>query len=187
MNKEKRQDTIKKTFKNNPFLTDKDMSEIMGVSIQTVRLDRLELNIPELRERIKEVAKGVYGRVRTLERTELIGELVELKVGKKGVSILRITPNMTLHKTKVARGHYLFAQANSLAVALIDSEIALTGTAKSSFKRPVFKDEKIVARAAITQNKGNKYVVRVSSTVKGETVYEGKFLIFAFKEGVPPL
>ena len=40
-------------LKEDPFLTDEELSELFGVSIPTIRLDRLELGIPELRERIK--------------------------------------------------------------------------------------------------------------------------------------
>ena len=39
-----------------PFITDEELSETFNVSIQTIRLDRLELGIPELRERIRSVA-----------------------------------------------------------------------------------------------------------------------------------
>ena len=34
------------------FITDEDLAEKFQVSIQTVRLDRMELSIPELRERL---------------------------------------------------------------------------------------------------------------------------------------
>ena len=68
----------------------------------------------------------MYGQVRSLKEEEIVGELVELEMGSRGVSILKIEKDMLLSKSKVARGHQLFAQANSLAVAVIDTEIALT-------------------------------------------------------------
>ena len=37
-------------------MTDEDIAEYLEVSVPTVRLDRLELGIPELRQRIREVA-----------------------------------------------------------------------------------------------------------------------------------
>jgi len=184
LSKSARQRLLQKYINGNPFLTDEDLAHTLGVSIQTVRLDRSELGIPEMRKRLKKVAREVYTQVRSLEREELVGELVDIELGKYGVSILNITENMTLQKTQVGRGHLIFAQANSLAVALIDTEVALTGTAKISFKRPVFQGEKVVARATITRKKGNKYMVRVSSQVGEETVFEGKFLVFAIAEEV---
>ena len=47
-------------LKNDPFLTDEELAEIFLVSVPTIRLDRLELGIPELRERIKDVAENNY-------------------------------------------------------------------------------------------------------------------------------
>lgn len=184
LSKATRQMLLQRYVAGNPFLTDEDLAHALGVSIQTIRLDRAELGIPEMRKRVKKVAKDVYKQVRSLDREELVGELVDLEVGKYGISILDINENMTLQKTRVARGHLIFAQANSLAVALIDTEVALTGTAKISFKRPVFQGEKVIAQATITRKKGNKYMVRVSSRVEGEIVFEGKFLVFAIAEEV---
>jgi len=175
---------LSKYITGNPFLTDDDLAQLLGVSIQTVRLDRGELLIPELRERLKEVAMGTCGQIRTISGGELVGELVELEMGKSAVSLLTVDESMTLVKTGVVRGHYLFAQANSLAVALIDTEVALTGTSKISFKRPVYQGEKVVARAVVSQKKGNKYMVRVSSKVHDELVFQGKFLVFAIAEEV---
>ncbi|WP_027718272.1 transcription factor FapR [Desulfovirgula thermocuniculi] len=184
LSKKQRQELVARYLSGNPFLTDEDLAALLGVSVQTIRLDRSELHIPEKRERLEQVARGVYGRLRSLEEGELVGELVDLEVGKHGISILTITEQMTLKKSCVARGHYLFAQANSLAVALCDAEVALTGTTKVSFRRPVYCGEKVVARALVRRRKGNKYMVRVTSTVNGETVLEGKFLIFGLAEEV---
>ncbi len=168
----------------NPFLTDDDLAQLLTVSIQTIRLDRAELNIPEMRERVKKMARGAYQNLRAIEDHEVVGELVGLEIGLQGMSMLRVSEEMTLRKTRVLDGQYLFAQANSLALALIDTEVALTGTSKISFKRPVFRGEKVVARAIVTRRRGNKYMVRVSSHVRGELVFQGKFLVFDLSEEV---
>ncbi len=183
-NKTERQKRLVEYLESNPFLTDEDLAQIFGVSVQTIRLDRMELKIPELIERLKNVAKGTMSRPRTLSGGELVGELVDLDVGSRGISLLTVTPEMTLSKTQFLRGHYLFAQANSLAVAVIDAEVALTGLARVSFKRPVLYGEKVLARAIIKIKKGNKYMVKVTSQVKDEIVFLGKFLIFVASEEV---
>ncbi len=99
---------------------------------------------------------------------------------------MTVTAEMTLSKTRYVRGHHLFAQANSLAVAVIDAEVALTGIARVTFKRPVSCGEKVLARALIKLKKGNKYMVKVTSYVKDEIVFVGRFLIFAVSEEVMP-
>lgn len=184
--KMERQRHLARYLEKDPFLTDEDLAQIFKVSVQTIRLDRLELKIPELRERLKNVARGSDLRVRTMSGGELVGELVDLEVGSSGISILPVTPEMTLKKTGIVRGHHLFAQANSLAVAVIDAEAALTGIARVSFKRPVYRGEKVLAKAVIKLKKGNKYMVKVTSHVKDEVVFQGKFLVFAMPEEVVP-
>ena len=44
-------------------------------------------------------------------------------------------------RNKIARGHHLFAQANSLAVAVINDELALTAKAQIRFTRSVKENE----------------------------------------------
>jgi len=51
--KKERQAILLEKLEQDPFLTDEELSEMLGVSVPTIRLDRLELGIPELRERIK--------------------------------------------------------------------------------------------------------------------------------------
>ena len=182
--KRDRHNLLQRYLEGNPFLTDEDLAQIMKVSIQTVRLDRAELKIPEMRERVKKMARGIYRNLRAIEENEIVGQLVDIELGKEGLSILSVDETMTMSKTRVLDGRYLFAQANSLALALIDTDVALTGTAKLSFKRPVFKDEKVLARAIITRKKGNKYMVRVFSHVKEDLVFQGKLLVFDLSEEV---
>lgn len=182
-----RHNLLQRYLKGNPFLTDEDLADILKVSIQTVRLDRAELKIPEMRERVKNMARGIYRNLRAIEESEIVGQLVDIEMGRAGLSILTVNETMTMSKTRVLDGRYLFAQANSLALALIDTDVALTGTAKLSFKRPVFKGEKVLARAIITRKKGNKYMVRVSSHVKEDLVFQGKLLVFDLSEEVNKL
>lgn len=176
-----RQQELIKYLTNNPLLKDEELAGLFGVSIQTIRLDRSELQIPELRERMKTALQG-RRPVRSLARDELVGELLDIEVGQYGVSMLKITPEMCFRKNLVARGHHLFAQANSLAVAVIDAEVALTGAARVLFKHPVTAGDLVLARAAVSSQKGHKSVVRVVSRVKETVVLEGTFTVFALSE-----
>ena len=45
-----RHQLLLKNMQTSPFLTDEELAKMLDVSIQTIRLDRLELGIPELRE-----------------------------------------------------------------------------------------------------------------------------------------
>lgn len=176
-----RQKSLTRYLQNNPLLKDEELAGMLGVSIQTIRLDRSELNIPELRERMK-TALQTNDSVRSLGSDELVGDLLDIKVGSFGVSLLKITPELTLRKNQVARGHHLFAQANSLAVAIIDAEIALTGDVRVRFKQQVKSGDLVVCRAEIGSQKGNKTTVRVISQVGETVVLEGIFIVFVLKE-----
>ncbi|MCL6635688.1 MAG: transcription factor FapR, partial [Peptococcaceae bacterium] len=66
LSKAERQKHLAGCLAKDPFLTDEDLARIFHVSVQTIRLDRLELKIPELRERVMSVARGGGGEIRTL-------------------------------------------------------------------------------------------------------------------------
>ncbi len=177
--KHERQQKLVAYLDGNPFLTDEELAELLGVSVPTIRLDRLELGIPELRVRTKEVAEQFYGKIRSLGTGELIGDLVDIEIGNRGVSVLEVRPDMVFGKTKILRGHYLFAQANSLAVALINAEVVLTGRAEVRFLKPVLLREKVIAYARVTNRKGNSYFIETTSRVGNTDVFMGKFTVIA--------
>jgi len=179
LNKSQRQKSLLKNLEKNPFYTDEELSRLFSVSIQTIRLDRLELGIPELRERLRNVAEKNYSKVKSLSGQEIVGELADYEPEKEGLSILDITEEMVFARTRIARGHHLFAQANSLAIALVDAEQALTGSANVTFVKAVHQGERIIARGKVKSKSKNKYIVSVVSKCNNETVFKGKFVVFA--------
>nr|WP_281054644.1 transcription factor FapR [Thermosediminibacter oceani] len=177
LSKKERQKELQTLLADDPFLTDEELAERFNVSIQTIRLDRMELKIPELRERIKAVAQENYSKVRAIGIKEIVGELVDLELGKRGISVLETTEDMTFEKTKIVRGEFIFAQANSLAIAVIDANVALTGVANIKYKSPVFAGQKLVAKAEVTRVRGNKQFVFVRVYEKQREVFRGKFIL----------
>lgn len=169
-----------KTIHENPFVTDEELTKQFNVSIQTIRLDRMELGIPEVRERIKMMAESSFDQVRSLPLHEVIGDVVDLQLDKSGISIFEIGEEHVFSRTKIARGHNIFAQANSLAVAVINDEIALTASADIRFIRPVRLGEKCIAKAYVRSMSGQygKNKVEVFTYVGEELVFQGNFLIY---------
>lgn len=182
MKKRERQVALLDFLENNPFLTDQELAQHFAVSVQTVRLDRWALNIPELRVRMREVAGQAHEQVKSMVAQEMVGELIELQLGKFATSLLKVSREMVAQKSGVCRADYLFAQANALAAALIDAEIVLTGNARLRFRRPVYLPETVKAHAFLARKKINKYLIKVVSYVGTEEVFVGKF-IFVAKEG----
>ncbi|MGE5703617.1 MAG: transcription factor FapR [Clostridia bacterium] len=175
--KKDRQTRLVHYLKENTFATDEDLAEVFRVSIQTIRLDRLELGIPELRERIKSVAERSLDPVKSLGIDEVIGEVIDLQLDVQGISVLDIKEEHVFTKTQIARGHYIFAQANSLAVALIDADVALTATARVRFIRPVKLGERLVAKAVVRSRMGDESRIRVETKVQNEVVFSASFRV----------
>lgn len=178
--KKQRQEELKRTIETSPFTTDEDLAKQFGVSIQTIRLDRMELSIPELRERIKSVATQEWNEtVKALPIEEVIGEVVDLELDERAISILDVKPEHVFSRNHIARGHHLFAQANSLAVAVIDDELALTARSTIDFTRQVKLGERVVAKANVdgVDDKG-RTIVRVQSFVGTEEVFAGTFEMY---------
>ncbi|MDL4840026.1 transcription factor FapR [Aquibacillus rhizosphaerae] len=180
-NKKERQRLLKETIDEMPFITDEELAKKFQVSIQTIRLDRMELSIPELRERIKSVATYQWNEtVKALHIDEVIGEVIDLELDKRAISILDINREHVFSRNKIARGHHLFAQANSLAVAVIDDELALTAKAEIKFTRQVNEGERVVAKAnvQISDEVKERTTVQVISYVENEKVFSGVFEMY---------
>ncbi|RXT15074.1 transcription factor FapR [Ammoniphilus sp. CFH 90114] len=178
LKKKERLSRLSKELQANPFLTDEELAQSFSVSIQTIRLDRLELGIPELRERIKHVAEQKLDPVKSLQLHEVIGELVDLELDHSAISVLEIREEHVFSRTLVARGHYIFAQANSLAVAVVNADVVLTGAARIRFIRPIRLGEKLIAKATVRSVVGDQTKVRVETRVGGELVFSGTFRVF---------
>lgn len=176
VSKRERQEKLKEMIKEDPFQNDEELASHFGVSIQTLRLDRMELGIPELRERFRNVAQGNYEKVRSMVGAEIVGELIDLTLGKQGISILETSEDMVFKKTNIVRGHHIFSQAESLAMAVIDADVALTGVANIKYLKPIYLGDKLVAKAELVRIRGNKHFVHVKITVNQKQVFRGKFI-----------
>src|SRR5690625_3223404 len=101
--KEERQQRLKQTIEETPFITDEDLARKFNVSIQTIRLDRMELSIPELRKRIKSVATDQWNEtVKALPLEDVIGEVIDLELDEKAISILDINKEHVFTRNNIA-------------------------------------------------------------------------------------
>lgn len=185
ISKRERQKLLVETIDSNPFITDEELADQFSVSVQTIRLDRLELSIPELRERIKTVAeKRLADEVRSLPIEEVIGEMIDIQLDESAISIFDVKAEHVFQRNKIARGHHLFAQANSLAVAVIDDELALTYQANIQFTQPVKENDRVVAKANIVELETDKgrTIVEVNSFVNKRLVFKGTFEMYRAKK-----
>ncbi|GAB0167204.1 transcription factor FapR [Lysinibacillus sp. CTST325] len=182
--KKERQRQLSETIADNPFVTDEQLATQFQVSVQTIRLDRMELAIPELRERIKDVASKTYeNEVKSLPIDEVIGEIIDIELDNRALSIFDVKEEHVFQRNGIARGHHLFAQANSLAVAVIDDELALTVHSNITFVKPVRAGDRVITKAIVIgrDEKNHRTKVELTSTVNGETVFVGEFDMYRTK------
>lgn len=186
LSKRDRLEKLLQVVDEDPFMTDEELSDQFKVSIQTIRLDRMELKIPELRQRIRTVATANTDKVKTLGRSEIVGELIDLELNKAGISILETDKSQAFERTQIIKGHFIFAMAESLAMAVIDANVAITGVANIKYRVPVLSGQKLVAKAKVSRVRGDEYFVHVMIHVKDDVVFRGKFILVSVnrQEGV---
>jgi acyl-coenzyme A thioesterase PaaI-like protein len=180
--KEKRQGKLRDKISDNPFLSDEQLSKMFQVSIQTIRLDRLEMGIPEMRKRVIRLAQKATSKVKALSKNEIIGDLIDIELGKSGISTMRTTKEMAFDKNRLVRSHYIFSLADSLAMAIIDADVVLTGIARLRYKNPVYAGQLLVAKARIATKKSNKYLVSVHIRSDHVEVFTAKLIMVSLDE-----
>lgn len=183
VHKKVRHEMLLEKLKNNPFLTDEELAGQLKVSVQTIRLDRLELGIRELRERTKQMAESARLTPKSIPSEEIVGELIDLELGRTGISVMQVTEAMVFGRTQIARGHHVFSQANSLALAVIDAPVALTGVANIKYKVPIHAGERLIAKAEVIRRRGNKHFVWVKTRNDKQEVFRAKFIMVTLESG----
>lgn len=175
--KKQRHKQLISLVKSHPLMTDKEIAAALKVSIGTVRLDRGALSIPEVRERMRFMAEQATSRLKSLRMDEVIGDLIGLEPNKTALSVLFATRDTAFRHTNFVGDYYIYAQAVSLAIATIDQEMVVVGSARLKYNRPAYIGEKIIARSKVGVHKGNKYVVSVRSKVEDREIFVGRFVV----------
>lgn len=170
MDRRERRKSLSTALQTEPLLTDRELADRLGVSVQTIRLDRLALGIPEVRARAIEAAERAGGAHR-----HPAGEVLDLVPGDTALSRLVTTDAMTEGGAWV-EAHRLFAQAETLAMALVPRAASL-GLCRVKFRRPVKVGEVLVAKAQVIRRPEGRWVVLVTIRSAQEEVFRGKFVI----------
>jgi len=180
--KKDRQDQLLQKISKEPFLSDEEIAAYLGVSVPTIRLDRTELAIPELRERIRNLAEDKIDMVRTLTSKEIVGEIIDFELGKSAIALLETDIGMTFERTDIIRGHYIYSMAESLAISTIDAQAAIVGVANVKYKIPVRSKQRLIAKAQVRDTEGDRNIVWVKIYIKEDEVFRGKFILVSVNE-----
>jgi len=164
-------------LEENPLLRDEDLAQRLSVSVSTIRLDRALLGVPELRERMRKAVEQARSRLRSLKHEEVMGELLVLEPNAWAISVMVPTKEMAFRHTNMVADHHIYSQASSLAVAVVEADLVVTGAARVRFRAPVRIGDKLIARAKVGTHKRNSYIVSVRSKVDEREVFVGKFIV----------
>ena len=177
-----RHKNLKKLLRASPFSTDEQLATLLNVSVPTIRLDRATLGIPELRARTKDMAIAAQNKLRSIGRKEIVGELLDLELNHQAISMMKVTSEMISEKNDLARGFYMYAMANTLALAVVDAEKAITEVGNIKYKVPVEVGANLVAKAVVTKHRENRFFIFVCVKNDGEEVFRAKFIIATMDE-----
>lgn len=128
------------------------------------------------------MAEQNYGQIRSIEANEIIGDLIQVEPDIEAQSLIEITEDTVFAKTQIARGHILFAQANSLCVALIHNPTVLTQESQVEFIEKVKLNDTVRAKAQVIDKTCKHYIIEVNSYVKDKLVFKGNFKMFYISE-----
>jgi hypothetical protein len=134
------------------------------------------MGVPELRERVRRMAQEAGSKLRSLSRSEIVGDLLELEPNKWALSVLRTTREMAFRTTDILWDHYIYAQASSVAVAVIEAATVIVDSMRGEYKGHAKVGDMLVARAKVGVNKDNRYIVSVRTRVGEKEIFVARFI-----------
>ena len=174
--KKNRQDRLLKLIEHNPLATDEELAAFLTASVSTIRLDRAVLGVPELRERMRSMAQKATSRLRSLKQSEVVGDLLELEPNKWALSVLETRREMAFRKTDMVWDHYIYAQASSIAIAVVEADLVIVDSMRGEYKGHARVGDSLVARAKVGVHKDEKYIVSVRTKVGEKEIFVGRFI-----------
>lgn len=173
---------LQKYLKLNPLATDDELSKVLKVSINTIRLDRKALGIKEARDRASMLAKTKMEQITTLSMDEFVGELIDFVPGKNAISKFEAKKSMAFDNISVIKGEYIYSLAETLAISLIPASAALVGVANIKYFESIHISDIVYAHATVIRKIHSDYVVwvRITDNIDenvGKLKFKGKFIL----------
>jgi len=183
--KKNRQDRLLKLLEHNPLATDEELAASLTASVSTIRLDRAVLGVPELRERMRFMAQKATSRLRSLKQSEVVGDLLELEPNKWALSVLETRREMAFRETDMVWDHYIYAQASSIAIAVVEADLVIVDSMRGEYKGHARVGDSLVARAKVGVHKDDKYIVSVRTKVGEKEIFVGRFIAAVVSQSGP--
>ena len=183
MSRQERHQQLLRCLSQDPLQTDQTLARQLGVSVPTIRLDRLTLGIPPLRGRSQQLAEQVAHASQSRDEINGLGELVALERGLKARATLSIDDEMGSGVGGMAPTYYLLAHAERLVYKVVSGDVVLTGLVYAKFYRPVRAGERLTSVASVIRRTRNRVVVLVEMTLQDAPVFRAKYAVYALEAG----
>ncbi len=157
----------------NPLLTDTELARMLGVSVQTVRLDRQALGIPQVRNRMLSAARR-WLRPETVDALD--GQLRAVEPGQSALAVFSEPVGGTVPSGESV----LFARAEALALAAAGMKGADIETVKVHFATPVSDNgpDPLVGQGEVLRRPTHeKAVVLVTIRSGSRSMLRAKFMV----------
>jgi hypothetical protein len=177
--KQKRHKRLVGLLDENPLMSDNGLANELGVSVGTIRLDRDELSLPGLRERTRLMAERASSRLASIRQEEIVGEILELEPNRRALSVFPTNREYAFRRTNLIADHYIYAQAATLAIAVVREALAIVWSARVQFSRSAYVGEKLAAAAKVGTHKDNKYAVSVRTNAGEREIFVARFVVLA--------
>jgi hypothetical protein len=135
------------------------------------------LNVPELRERARQMAESSTSRMASLKPEGVFGEIVDLEPNRLAFSVLSTNRGYAFKHTDFVADHYIYTQAASLALAVVNEDLVLVVSARARFRKPARVGDRLMAYAKVGTHKENKYVVSVRTRIANIEIFVGRFVL----------
>jgi hypothetical protein len=169
---------------SDPLTSDNRLALELGVSVGTIRLDREALNLPGLRERTRLMAERESHRLASLKQEEVLGEIMELEPNRRALSVLPTNREYAFRHTNLIAGHYIYAQAATLAIAVVREALAVIGSARAQFHHRPYVGERLTAAAKVGTHKNGKYMVSVHTRTEEHEIFVARFVVVAIETAI---
>lgn len=169
--RKERHERLKEKIAVSPFMTDSELAAFLGVSVATIRLDRMALGIPELRERVLNVAEKHVGD------EDDIAQIIDIENGIRGVSVLMTTEEMCFSGTDIVKSQYIYSMAEDLALKVLGAKAVIVNVANIKYKTVVKTNVKLVARCSVRSIRIRDNLVWVIIYNNSEEIFRCKFIL----------
>lgn len=179
MSREERHQLLLRYLTEDPLQTDEVLADRLGVSVPTVRLDRLTLGVPALHRRSQQLAQRVVGNSPSRATITAPGELLALERGVMAQGQWVVGEEMA---TAIGGGipvYLLLAHAERLIYGIAGGEIVLIGLVNAKCYRPVRAGEQLESSARVIRRKGGRVVTLIEMSCGRQPVFRAKYVFYA--------